>query len=101
MADEFTGKTALITGGVSGIGEGIARALLQAGATVIVTGRPGQSTILDGALVRTVDVTRQYDVDELIASIHSLDILVNCAGIISRDQEYDPEVFQRVVDVNL
>lgn len=33
--------------------------------------------------------------------IPALDVLVNCAGIARRDEEYDPAVFARVLDVNL
>ena len=39
MTFDFTGKTALITGGTTGIGFATARRLIDAGATVIVTGR--------------------------------------------------------------
>jgi NAD(P)-dependent dehydrogenase (short-subunit alcohol dehydrogenase family) len=37
----------------------------------------------------------------LSASFSRLDILVNCAGIIRRGAEHDPEVFADVLDVNL
>ena len=38
--------------------------------------------------------TRRWPTDRL-------DILFNCAGIIKRGQEHDPDVFQQVLDVNL
>ena len=50
---------------------------------------------------RQADVTRQREVDEALADFDRLDILFNCAGIIKRGQEHDPDVFQQVLDVNL
>jgi NAD(P)-dependent dehydrogenase (short-subunit alcohol dehydrogenase family) len=47
------------------------------------------------------DVSSASSVDDLFAHCDSLDVLVNCAGIIERGAEYDPKVFEHVVDVNL
>jgi len=87
--NEFAGRIALVTGGTTGIGLGIAQALESAGAKVIAAGFPG------------LDVTSQESVDALILGMTRLDILVNCAGIIRRDEEFEMEVFEQVVDVNL
>ena len=38
---------------------------------------------------------------EMFAELPALDILVNCAGIIRRGEEHDPEIFAQVVDINL
>jgi len=49
-----------------------------------------------------LDVADPSGITALAARFERLDILVNCAGIISRDErEYSPEEFQKVVDVNL
>jgi NAD(P)-dependent dehydrogenase (short-subunit alcohol dehydrogenase family) len=50
---------------------------------------------------RPLDVSSQAQVDQLIASLDRLDILVNAAGILVRDGEYEMSTFLRVLDVNL
>ncbi len=89
MSNEFAGKTALITGGTTGIGLGIARAFEALGVRVIAPALP------------VLDVSVQEQVDALIGSIKTLDILVNCAGIIRRDEEFEIETFRKVIDINL
>lgn len=86
---EFQGKKAVITGGTTGIGLGVARAFEAVGARVI-------APELD-----ELDVTDQSQVDRLVARLDRLDILVNCAGIIRRDDEFEMPVFLEVLDVNL
>lgn len=86
---EFEGRIALVTGGATGIGLGIAHGLESVGARVIAAGIPD------------LDVTSTDSVASLVGSLTRLDILVNCAGIIRRDEEFEMEVFEQVVDVNL
>jgi NADP-dependent 3-hydroxy acid dehydrogenase YdfG len=45
IADEFSGKRALVTGGTAGIGEAVVRRLLDGGATVMTTARETQSNL--------------------------------------------------------
>lgn len=48
-----------------------------------------------------LDVTDTASVEALFSNLNALDALVNCAGILQRGEEYDLEVFQRVIEVNL
>jgi NAD(P)-dependent dehydrogenase (short-subunit alcohol dehydrogenase family) len=48
-----------------------------------------------------MDVTDGASVDALFNRLNSLSGLVNCAGILVREKEYDIDVFQKVIDVNL
>jgi NAD(P)-dependent dehydrogenase (short-subunit alcohol dehydrogenase family) len=55
------------------------------------------------APIRTsiLDITDGEAVDRFVSGLSSLHILVNAAGIIRRDEEFDPDVFGSVLDVNL
>ncbi|MEP7062167.1 MAG: SDR family oxidoreductase [Betaproteobacteria bacterium] len=106
--DLLAGKRAIVVGGSSGIGEGIARALAGVGARVIVTGAADAEVLRlrDARAFDTesIDVLDVRDNDRVVAffkRFDAVDVLVNCAGIIRRGAEHDPAVFSDVVDVNL
>jgi NAD(P)-dependent dehydrogenase (short-subunit alcohol dehydrogenase family) len=54
-----------------------------------------------GVDVRQLDVTDKAAVDALVGSLPALNVVVNSAGLIRRDAEHDPEVFDQVLSVNL
>lgn len=98
-------KQALVTGGTRGIGAGVARSLAKAGWSVIAAS-VDQAELdafvpQDGIAAQLLDVTDQSSVDAVFGGLTRLDALVNCAGILLRDQEYDINVFSKVLDVNL
>lgn len=109
QSDLFAGKTAFVTGGLSGIGAAIANQLAELGATTIAAGLPlpeGAPDTLNSNVKRVqLDVRSTADVDATLNDIDReykrLDIVVNCAGIISRIEEHRVDVFERVMDINL
>jgi len=105
--DLLAGQSALVTGGTSGIGAAIAAALAGCGAEVVVTGRQAGSVADYNAApparcrAEPLDVTDGGAVVRLLASFTRLHIVVNSAGLIHREAEYDPARFAEVLDVNL
>ena len=103
--DLFQGKAAVVTGGTQGIGAGIARRLAALGARVIAAGlapTDAQRNAFGADIeVTTLDVSSNDEVTALFAPLASLDILVNCAGMIRRVEEHQLDVFEQVINVNL
>jgi NAD(P)-dependent dehydrogenase (short-subunit alcohol dehydrogenase family) len=107
-SDMLAGRVALVVGGTSGIGAGIADALSSVGAVVTVTGVSAQEVdaarAAPGFRARdavALDVRDDAAVKDLIADLPRLDALVNCAGVIGRGVEHDPAQFERTIAVNL
>ena len=105
---DFKGRTALVTGGVSGIGGAASRAFRAAGANVIACGLTDAELAaargdpaFAGIDVRALDVSDKAAVDALVGGLPALDFVVNSAGVIRREAEHDPEVFDQVLDVNV
>ena len=116
MADRLSGKVAIITGGNSGIGEGIGRAFAAEGAKVILMarreaqGRAVAARIQDEGGIATFiacDVSEVASVEAAVAAAaetHSaVDILINNAGGGGGGTFPDEstEQFSRVVHLNL
>ena len=105
------GATALVTGGSSGIGLAIARALTRAGAKVAITGRGEQRLAAAAKSLNAhaihADVSREADVlrtyQELFQAFDHLDVLVNNAGVgvIKPLTEMDLAGFNRVFATNV
>lgn len=103
----FEGKTALVSGGTSGIGAAIGDALAALGATVTVTGATAaeaeaarERRDFSGTAI-VLDVRDGDAIEAQFRGIAGMDMLINCAGTIRRNEEHDPKVFAEVVDVNL
>jgi NAD(P)-dependent dehydrogenase (short-subunit alcohol dehydrogenase family) len=106
--DLFAGKVALIVGATSGIGAAIADAFAALGALVTVTGATRDETEAARSTPQfrcrdavPLDVRDEAAVRALVDDLPRLDVLVNCAGIIRRGAEHDPDVFAEVIAVNL
>ncbi|TVT37311.1 glucose 1-dehydrogenase [Hymenobacter setariae] len=109
----LAGQVALITGGGTGIGFEIARCMVAAGATVIITGRreavlqESVAELGEGAHFVVNDVSDLGGTDTLIEQIEAeygpLDILVNNAGINMKKPalEVTDEDFSRIIHTNL
>ena len=102
------GRTALVTGGASGIGEATCRALAGAGASIIVADvdRPRAESLaaeLPGSTVLILDITDQAAVNEALGGIPRLDILVNNAGVglVGNIEETELADFERLLRVNV
>ena len=101
----MTKQSVVVTGGTRGIGAGVAAVLHEAGYHVIAASvSEAEIASFDGpeaVETRLLDVTDGAAVTAFFAGLDSLQGLVNCAGILRRDAEYEIEVFQQVLDVNL
>jgi NAD(P)-dependent dehydrogenase (short-subunit alcohol dehydrogenase family) len=98
---DFREKSVLVSGGTSGIGRAIAEAFSAAGASVVAAGLPSGPELRAPIQTAIFDVTDNDAVQKLIADIRALDVVVNAAGIIRRDHEFELETFAEVLDVNL
>jgi 2-deoxy-D-gluconate 3-dehydrogenase len=116
MANPFdlTGRVAVITGANTGIGQGIALALAEAGATIVAVGRSsmeetealvvkaGRRFHAISADLGTIEPVGRI-ISESIEQFGGVDILVNNAGIIRRADaiDFSEEDWDAVVDTNL
>lgn len=82
--NELTGKIALVTGGTKGTGNAIAKRLLSAGATVIITARNQPEEVNGGLHFMPADLSQAEDtvrvVSQVLNTYGRLDILVNNLG---------------------
>jgi NAD(P)-dependent dehydrogenase (short-subunit alcohol dehydrogenase family) len=99
QADLFKDKTVVVTGGTQGIGAGIAQQFAALGARVIAAGLSPVDT--PGIEVVHLDVSDAESTAALFTKLDTLDVLVNCAGMIRRGDEHDIDTFERVIAVNL
>lgn len=113
----LAGKTAVITGSTSGIGLGIAKALGQTGANVVMNGF-GDSEDIEAkrqdieksgvkALYHPADMTKPDEISDLVQTaakeFGSVDILVNNAGIqfVSPVDEFPEDKWNSIIAINM
>jgi NAD(P)-dependent dehydrogenase (short-subunit alcohol dehydrogenase family) len=97
----FATKRVLVTGGTSGIGRAVAQAFALAGADVLSIGLASEESLPPPIRTETLDITDAAAVEKLFSSLSGLDVLVNAAGVIRRDEEFHMDVFAEVLNVNL
>jgi 2-dehydro-3-deoxy-D-gluconate 5-dehydrogenase len=113
---DLTGKSAVVTGGAMGIGFGIARRFVEAGANVVIgdlNGAAAEEAVRKlgcgpgRAVAMTADVsdvrTGSALVNRCVEAFSSLDVVVNNAGIYPQMAmlQMTPELFDRVYQINL
>jgi NAD(P)-dependent dehydrogenase (short-subunit alcohol dehydrogenase family) len=106
---DLTGKTAIVTGGYSGIGLATVRALAKAGATVIAPARTPEKahkalTGIANVEPETLDLFNPVSIDEFAQRfLHSgrpLDILIECAGVMAVPLTRDARGYEAQFAVN-
>jgi len=107
---DFTGRTVLVAGGSSGIGNGIAQAFRAHGAEVHVWGTraraedyaAAEGSDLAGLHYARLDLADSAAIDRYEPPFSRLDVLVLAQGIVVyRQGEFKPAEFRRVVELNL
>ena len=104
MDGQFHGRCVVVIGGTSGIGAAVGERFAASGAKVTVAGlrsREAPSSLASLARTMELDITHGDDLERFVAGLPEMHVLVNAAGVIHRDDEYLPEVFARVVEINL
>ncbi|GIG56635.1 3-hydroxybutyrate dehydrogenase [Longispora fulva] len=97
---DLTGRTALVTGGASGIGRAVAERLAAAGATVVIADRDGpaaeEAASAVGGRAWVVDLT---DLDAVDDGLGRVDVIVNNAGLqhVAPLEDFPPERFSMIM----
>lgn len=119
-SEMLKGRTALVTGGTSGIGYEVAKAYINAGARVVITGRNEEKVkkaceVIDkevsrkgnifGIVMNNTDVksmpSKLQDIERVLGTGH-IDILVNNAGVVGGEvKECTEELYNTILDTNL
>ena len=114
---KIEGKTAIITGGASGLGEAVSRRLALLGAKVVlldlneVRGNALANELGDNVAFIKTDICSTEEIKQAIDftkdKFGQIDIVVNCAGIssgiktASKKGPHDLDYFKKVININL
>lgn len=119
-SEMLKGRTALVTGGTSGIGYEVAKAYINAGARVVITGRNEEKVkkaceVIDkevsrkgnifGMVMNNTDVksmpSKLQDIERVLGTGH-IDILVNNAGVVGGEvKDCTEELYNTILGTNL
>jgi 3-oxoacyl-[acyl-carrier protein] reductase len=116
--NRFEGQVAIVTGGASGIGAGVAERLASEGAAVSLFDTNEMGLVHQARAMKkaghkvdafVVDISSEAQVkayiNEVVVRNGKLDVMVNCAGIVGPSgtliEDYSLEDFKRVIDINL
>jgi NAD(P)-dependent dehydrogenase (short-subunit alcohol dehydrogenase family) len=97
----------VVIGGAGDIGAAISNLFCDLGATVSATALDDAAIVRSqlrpraGLTIEPLDVTNDTAVDTFAKAHGRVDALINCAGILARDKEYEIATFMKVLDVNL
>lgn len=94
-------KTAIITGGGTGIGLATGERLSADGYRVIAAGLDREEVLPAGIEFVKTDVTSAADIANLVAKADRVDALINCAGVLRHEKEWNVDDFKFVIDINL
>lgn len=110
---DFTGKTAIVTGGANGIGKAVVEGIVKGGGKAVITDINEQAAnavrqeLGENVLFYPMDLSDAAGIRSCIASVindlKKVDILINCAGIVNTlaFQEITDADWQKVMRINL